>query len=416
MSALDAIWRTEAARVLATLIRLLGDFDLAEEARNDAFAEAARQWPRDGVPVNPRAWLVSTGRFKAIDRIRRRKRLGELTAALPVEEEAAMPEEADIIMDDQLRLIFVCCHPELGSEARIALTLREVAGLTTEEIAAAFLSRPTTVAQRIVRAKQRIRELRLPYRVPEPEEWPARLDAVLQVLYLIFTEGHAASHGDSAVRRELCAEALRLARLLVSLRPDGEALGLLALMLLQDARRAARSDAAGDLVLLPDQDRSLWDRGQIAEGRLVLQQALQHPPIGSYSIQAAIALIHCEAERASDTDWRAIVGWYDLLLRANPSPVVALNRAVAIAERDGAAAGLALVEPLLAGKELAGYRYAHAIAADLYRRLGQTGAAAAAYRRALELTAQAPERRFLLRRLDEVERAEAVAPASVPRH
>ena len=412
MSELEAVWRAEAGRVLASLIRLLGDFDLAEEARNDAFAAAARQWPQQGVPANPRAWLVSAGRFQAIDRLRRRKRLSALTAALPQEEEAVVAEDPQNIVDDQLRLIFVCCHPALAADARIALTLREVAGLTTEEIAASFLVRSGTMAQRIVRAKQRIKDLALPYHVPEPEEWPARLDSVLHVIYLIFTEGHAASHGDSAVRHELCAEAVRLGRLLAMLRPDPEALGLLALLLLHDARRPARTDAAGDIVLLADQDRTLWNQDQIAEGASLLQQALAHPPIGAYAIEAAIALVHCEAERAEDTDWARIVRLYDLLLRAAPSPVVRLNRAIAVSMRDGPAAALPLVEDLVAEGELAGYRYAHAAHADLLRRLGRKDMAAAAYRQTLLLTAQGPERQFLLSRLAEVEDGDPSAPAA----
>jgi RNA polymerase sigma-70 factor (ECF subfamily) len=393
---IEAVWRVESGRVLATLIRLLRDFDRAEEALHDAFLAAQEQWPRTGVPANPRAWLVSAGRFKAIDRIRRRVKFGEIAAEIAAtEEEAWMPQDAEPIADDSLRLIFTCCHPELPADARIALTLREVAGLTTEEIAAAFLSKTPAIAQRIVRAKNRIRELALPYEVPEPDQLAGRLDAVLHVIYLIFNEGYSASHGAVAIRTELCAEAIRLCRQLVELKPEPDALGLLALLLLQDARRAARIGPEGDIVLLADQDRSRWDNAQIAEGTALVGRAFVHQPVAAYTIEAAIAAVHCSAATSDETDWAEIAALYDLLLRAEPSPVVELNRAVAIAMRDGPEAGLRLIEAVLERGELGRFRYAHSAKADLLRRLGRGDEARAAYATALEFTEQEAERRFI---------------------
>lgn len=402
---LDQLYQAESRRVLATLIRLLGDFDLAEEALHDAFVEALAKWQRDGVPARPRAWLVSTGRFKAIDRLRRRARfdasLAELALRLETEARDEDPDEV-AIEDDRLRLIFTCCHPGLSTEAQLALTLREVCGLRTEEVAHAFLVRPATVAQRIVRAKAKIRDARIPYEVPEHAELPERLDAVLQVVYLVFNEGYSASAGDAVVRRELTAEAIRLGRLLCRLLPDPEVRGLLALMLLHDARREARTTPDGDLILLEDQDRALWDRAQIEEGAALVRQVLDGGEIGPYAIQAAIAATHAEAPDAATTDWTRVVHLYDLLQRAAPSPVVTLNRAVAVAMRDGPAAGLELIDAVLARGELTDYHLAHAARADLCRRLGRGADARAAYERALELASQAPERRFLERRLAEV--------------
>lgn len=401
---LEAIYRAERGRVLASLIRLLGGFELAEEALADAFTAAAQQWPRDGVPRNPRAWLVSAGRFKAIDRLRQG---GRLKAAAPelqrqLESEDNVQPEPQEIEDDALRLIFVCCHPALGIDSQIALTLREVCGLTTEEIAAAFLAATTTVAQRIVRAKAKIRDLNLPYEVPGPAERQARLDAVLHAIYLIFNEGYSASRGEALIRYSLCAEAIRLARLVRDLHPSPDIDGLLALMLLHQSRLAARTAADGSIILLEDQDRTLWDRDKIAEGTTLAQLAFAAPPVGSYTIEALITATHAGTLEASETNWARIASLYDLLLRAEPTPVVALNRAVAIAMRDGPEAGLALVDALLASGELATYRYAHAARADLLRRLGRTEAARAAYERTLELTEQEQERRFIERRLAEL--------------
>jgi RNA polymerase sigma-70 factor (ECF subfamily) len=404
VSAIEDVWRSESRRVLATLIRLLGDFDRAEEALNDAFLAAAEQWPRSGIPASPRAWLVSAGRFKAIDRMRKRARFVEIAKEIvATEEEAEMAPDAEFIADDQLRLIFVCCHPELPPDAQIALTLRETCGLLTEEIAAAFLSKPATIAQRIVRAKNRIRDLALPYEVPEPEHLLQRLDAVLRTIYLIFNEGYSASRGDEVVRVDLCTEAIRLTRLLRQLlrEPEPEVDGLLALMLLQHSRRAARTDAQGDIVLMPDQDRTLWDRAEIAEGIELVRQAMERRPLTAYVIEAAIAAVHAQAPSAEATDWAQIVRHYDLLHHADPSAVIALNRAVAVAMRDGPEQGLVEIDALASG-ELASFRYAHAARADLLRRLGRRGEARAAYIAALELTQQAAERRFIEKRLVEL--------------
>jgi RNA polymerase sigma-70 factor (ECF subfamily) len=428
----DALYRAESRRVLATLIRLLGDFDLAEEALHDAFAAALAQWGRDGVPANPRAWLVSAGRFRALDAARRRARTAARLAAYggpdggppgaeplaPAPDEGAdaaadeAPDAAgdDGVADDRLRLVFTCCHPALAEEARVALTLREVCGLTTEEIARAFLVPAPTLAQRIVRAKAKIRDARLPYRVPPRAELPARLDGVLRVVYLVFTEGYAPTAGDALTRPDLSGEAIRLGRLLLALLPEPEVRGLLALMLLHEARRPARQTPDGELVLLETQDRARWDRAHIAEGCALAERALADRPAGAapgpYAVQAAIAAVHAEARDAASTDWAQIVGLYDVLLGLTPTPVVALNRAAAVAMRDGPAAGLALVDALLAdraaGPLLRGYHLAHAARADLCRRLGRAAEARAAYARALALAAQGPERRFLARRLAEL--------------
>jgi RNA polymerase sigma-70 factor (ECF subfamily) len=401
----EAVYRDESRRVLATLIRLVGDFDLAEETMHDAFAAAIEQWPRDGVPANPRAWLVSTGRFKAIDRIRRRKRFDSSLAMLAEQLEVDAADEslgAQDIEDDRLRRIFTCCHPALSPDARMALTLREVCGLTTEEIARAFLTAPSTLAQRIVRAKGKIRDAGIPYQVPSPEELPDRLDSVLHVIYLVFNEGYSASSGDSLTRPDISGEAIRLARLLVELLPEPEAQGLLALLLLQESRRAARTTADGDVVLLDDQDRSLWNRAQIAEGTALVERALLSRRFGPYTIQAAIAGVHAEAPTPAATDWAEIVALYDVLLRIEPSPVIELNRAVAVAMRDGPESGIALIEAILARGDLVDYYLAHSARADLYRRVGRTAEARDAYQRALALTMQGPERRFLERRLDEL--------------
>jgi len=407
---IDDIYRSESRRALATLIRLLGDFDLAEEALHEAFAAAVERWPIDGVPENPRAWLVSTGRFKAIDRLRRAARFDPLSPALAdrlatpaVEAGAGDAIEVDVeVEDDQLRLIFTCCHPALPADARVALTLREVCGLATEEIAAAFLLRAPALAQRIVRAKNKIRDAGIPYQVPPREELADRLDAVLHVIYLVFNEGYSATSGPSLTRHDLSAEAIRLGRLLVELLPEPEAVGLLALMLLHDARRPARTSAAGELVLLEEQDRSLWMRAQIEEGLALVERALRSRRAGPFALQAAIAAVHAEAPTAAATDWRQIAGLYEVLLRIEPSPVIELNRAVAIAMRDGPAVGLALIDAILARGELADYQFAHSARADLLRRLSRVADAAAAYERALALAKQAPERRFLERRLAEL--------------
>jgi len=391
--------------VLATLIRLLGDFDVAEEALHDAFRAALEQWPRDGVPANPRAWLVSAGRFKAIDGIRRRKRFDQLDEESNADVAVVDPPELtddESVEDDRLRLIFTCCHPALAADAQVALTLREVCGLTTEEIARAFLTPAPTLAQRIVRAKGKIRDAHIPYQVPAQAELPDRLDAVLRVIYLVFNEGYAASSGASVMRLDLSGEAIRLGRLLVDLLPEPEAIGLLALMLLQESRRAARMSADGEVILLDDQDRSLWDRPQIAEGIRLVERALASRRFGPYTIQAAIAGVHAEASEAAATDWAAIVGLYDALARADSSPVIELNRAVAVAMRDGPAAGLELIDAILGRGDLGDYRLAHAARAELCRRLGKVPEARASYKRALALTRQEPERRFLEKRLAEL--------------
>lgn len=398
----EAIYKQESRRVLATLIRLLGDFDLAEEALQEAFRAALEQWPRDGLPDNPRAWLVSTGRFKAIDRLRREQRfepLNELRETVDAGIEAEDIAETEFLEDDRLRLIFTCCHPALSHEAQVALTLREVCDLTTEEIAAAFLTRPSTLAQRIVRAKAKIRDARIPYEVPGRHDLPVRLESVLQIIYLVFNEGYSASSGDVQTRADLSGEAIRLGRLLVELLPDAEAVGLLALMLLQESRHAARTTPEGDLILLEDQDRSHWNRQQIDEGTTLVEKALASQRIGSYALQAAIAAARATATSAEATDWSQIVTLYDILMRMANSPVVELNRAVAVAMRDGPQAGVVLVEAILERGELLDYHLAHAARADLYRRMGRVAEAQQAYERALRLARQASERRFLERRL-----------------
>lgn len=403
---LDNVYRTESRQVLATLIRLLSDFDLAEDAMHDAFRVALEQWERDGVPTNPRAWLVSTGRFKAIDQLRRRAQseiplepLAEQLAASPSSEPESDTAEVE---DDRLRLIFTCCHPALSPDARVALTLREVCDLATEEIAHAFLTSPPTLAQRIVRAKAKIRGARIPFEVPSQDELPDRLDAVLSVIYLVFNEGYYASSGETVTRPDLSNEAIRLGRLLMELLPEPEVVGLVALMVLHESRRSARTSPTGDLVLLEDQDRSLWNRDLIAEGQALVARALSSRRIGPYTLQAAIAAVHAEAPTAAATDWAEIVGFYGVLVRVNPTPVVELNRAAAIAMRDGPLAGLELIDAILARGELSDYPLAHSARAELCRRLGKTAQARAAYDRALALTHQEPERRFLERRLAEL--------------
>ena len=400
---LAAIYRNESRRILATLIRLLGDFDLAEDALHDAFAAASQRWPSEGVPINPRAWLISTGRFKAIDAARRRTRFDaareEVSRQWAAPEPAAERFDDATIKDDHVRLIFTCCHPALPAEARVALTLREVCGLTTEEIARALLMTPAAVAQRIVRAKNKIREERIPYRVPEPEELSTRLNTVLQVVYLVFNEGYSATAGEAVTRGELSNEAIRLGRLLTELLPEPEVLGLLALMLLQESRRNARTTADGDLIRLEDQDRSLWRKDFIADGVALVQRALATRRFGPYTLQAAIAAVHAEASRARETDWPQIVALYELLARFDPSPIVALNRAVAVAMCDGPEQGLLQIDEILARGELGQYHLAHAARADLLRRLNRPAEARNAYERALALARQEPERRFLQRQL-----------------
>jgi len=409
---IETLYRSESGRVLATLVRLLGDLDLAEESMHEAFAAALDTWPKTGIPANPRPWLISTARFKAIDAMRRRARFNGVERELVVHMESRVNDapggngeiEAEEIEDDRLRLIFTCCHPALPPEGQVALTLREICGLTTEEIARAFLVTPATLAQRIVRAKAKIREASIPYEVPAPQELPQRLDAVLQVIYLVFNEGYSAAAGTEVTRAELTGEAIRLGRLLTELQPDPEAqnpeiLGLLSLMLLQESRRAARTSPAGELILLENQDRSLWNRAQIAEGVALVEKALSSRRFGPYSLQAAIAAIHAEAESVAATDWRQIVALYNQLVRIQPSPVVHLNRAVAIAMRDGPEAGLKHIDAVLAQGELANYYLAHSARADMCRRLGRTAEARASYERALALTQQEPERKFLQERI-----------------
>jgi len=409
---LDSLYRVDSGRILATLIRLLGDFDLAEEAMHEAFATALSLWPSSGVPDNPRPWLISTARFKAVDTLRRRARFdasqdelarhleAQLSSAESSHEENSVE---DGLEDDRLRLIFTCCHPSLPPEARVALTLREVCGLTTEEIAKAFLTTPRTLAQRIVRAKAKIRETPIPYEVPTPQELPERLGAVLHVIYLVFNEGYSAAAGAEVTRAELTGEAIRLGRLLIELQPEPEVLpeiiGLLSLMLLQESRHAARTSPTGELILLENQDRSLWNREQIAEGLALLEKALKSHRFGAYTLQAAIAAVHAEAESTAVTDWRQIVALYDRLLRIQPSPVVLLNRAVAIAMCDGPEAGLAQIDAVLEDGELANYYLAHSARADMYRRLGKTAEARSSYEKALALTQQEPERQFLQERI-----------------
>ncbi|MGH8439574.1 MAG: RNA polymerase sigma factor [Pseudomonas sp.] len=400
----ESVYKRESRRILATLIRLLGDFDLAEEAMHEAFFVAVERWQRDGIPANPRAWLVSTGRFKAIDGLRRRARFDRSQTQLMMALEARQEDEVkdQELEDDRLRLIFTCCHPALAADAQVPLTLREVCDLTTEEIARAFLQNPATIAQRIVRAKAKIRDARIPYQVPSLAELPERLDSVLRVIYLVFNEGYSASSGDNLMRNDLSDEAIRLGRLLQQLLPDPQVLGLLALMLLQASRQAARSDENGDLILLDQQDRSLWNRALIAEGSQLVQQALRSQQLGVYSLQAAIAAVHAEAASAEQTDWEEIVGLYDVLLRGWPSPVVELNRAAALARRDGPQAGLLAVEAILARGQLQDYHLAHSARAELCRQLGRLDQARDAYRTALGLTSQGAERRFIERRLSEL--------------
>src|SRR5271165_3174997 len=399
----DAVYRSESRRIFATLIRLLGDFELAEDALHDAFSAALERWPKEGVPGNARAWLVSAGRFKAIDAMRRRARFDASQAAiaeqLGAEAHDATTFDDESIEDDRLRLVFTCCHPVLAPEARVALTLREVCGLTTEEIARAFLTLPSALAQRIVRAKAKVRDAGIPYQVPSPAELPDRLNAVLQVIYLVFNEGYFASSGESVTRSDLSGEAIRLGRLLAELLPEPEVLGLLALMLLQESRRAARTSLTGDLILLEDQDRALWNRDQIAEGKALVERALSSRRLDPYTLQAAIAAVHAQAPNAAPTDWAQIARLYGVLVRVEPSPVVELNHAVAVAMRDGPDAGLALIDAILARGDLADYHLAHAARADLCRRLGRTVDARASYEMALSLARQEPERRFLERRL-----------------
>ena len=398
---IETLYRSESGRILATLVRLLGDLDVAEEAMHEAFATALDTWPKTGVPDNPRPWLISTARFKAIDGIRRRARFDSAQKDLDLYLEPSVSEapDKDEIEDDRLRLIFICCHPALPPEGRVALTLREVCGLTTEEISRAFLVTPATLAQRIVRAKAVIRDKAIPYQVPASQELPARVGAVLQVVYLVFNEGYSAAAGAEVTRAELTGEAIRLGRLLAELLPEPEVIGLLSLMLLQESRRAARTSPTGELILLENQDRSLWNRAHIAEGVALLEKALNSHRFGSYTLQAAIAAVHAQAESVAQTDWREIVALYDRLLEIQPSPVVRLNRAVAIAMRDGPEAGLTEIDAVLEHGELANYYLAHSVRADMYRRLGRTSEARSSYEKALALTQQEPEQQFLQERI-----------------
>lgn len=417
--AVNAVYVEHSRRVLATLIRLLGDFDVAEEALHDAFRAALEQWPRDGIPANPRAWLVSAGRFKAIDGLRRRSRFDALDdvgerADVAIIDTAAWADE-ESVEDDRLRLIFTCCHPALAPDAQVALTLREVCGLTTEQIAQAFLTPAPTLAQRIVRAKAKIRDARIPYQVPTPAELPGRLDAVLRVIYLVFNEGYEATSGELLTRSDLSAEAIRLGRLLAELLPEPEVLGLLGLMLLHESRREARTSPSGELIRLDDQDRSRWNRALITEGTRLVEQALLSRRFGPYTIQAAISAVHAEAPDPAATDWNEIVGLYDVLLRADPSPIIELNRAVAIAMRDGPNAGLTLIDEIFDRGDLLDYRLAHAARADLCRRLGRVDAARQSYERAIALTKQDPERRFLERQLSELGATNVVVPKRASR-
>jgi RNA polymerase sigma-70 factor, ECF subfamily len=413
-AAVDAVYRADSRRVLATLIRLLGDFDLAEEAMHDAFTAAVEQWPRDGIPAHPRAWLVSTGRFKSISAMRKRARfdasLGEIAERLEAAARDTGRDDEESLDDDRLRLIFTCCHPALTPDAQIALTLREVCGLTTEEIASAFFTSPSTVAQRIVRAKAKIRDAAIPYQVPPLASLADRLDSVLHVVYLVFNEGYFASSGESLTRHDLSGEAIRLGRLLTELLPEPEAIGLLGLMLLHESRRAARTSADGELILLAHQDRDRWNRDQIAEGSALVERALTLRRLGPYTLQAAIAAVHAEARSAAATDWAQIVALYDILVRADRAPVVELNRAAAVAMRDGPLAGLTIIDAILERGDLGDYLHAHSARADLCRRLGRVEDARASYRRALTLTRQEPERRFLERRLNELAGSERTRP------
>jgi RNA polymerase sigma-70 factor (ECF subfamily) len=403
----DAVYRAESRRVFASLVRLLGDFELAEEALHDAFASAVEQWPKEGAPENPRAWLVSAGRFKAIDLMRRRARfdasMGAIAERIESNRSVEDPTSGQGVEDDRLRLIFTCCHPAIPGDAQVALTLREVCGLTTEEIASAFLTKPSTLAQRIVRAKSKIRDARMPYQVPSREDLPERLESVLRVVYLIFNEGYSASSGTLITRADVSDEAIRLGRLILELLPESEVMGLLALMLLQESRRAARTSPSGDLILLDDQDRSLWNGEQIAEGLSLIDRAFATGTVGAYAVQGAIAAVHARAATADATNWSQIVSLYDLLLRAEPSPIVELNRAVAVAMRDGPGAGLALIDEIMSRGELNDYHLAHSARAELCRRMGNRVEARISYEKALGLARQEPERRFLNQRLAELD-------------